>query len=126
MGATVVITLVGAVAVSAPARAVDAGDGTLACVVGEICFARDNPPTDALKHYYWDDYDHYDKFFSGTSTRVWRNISADWNRDTACEVWIFSYYWEARQDLLSYRGSGYAGVGAIWNDKNSGHYRCYY
>jgi hypothetical protein len=124
--------LVASLLVSAsPARAADVGDGLLACSVGEICLKRhyDTQWESQIKHFWYDDLNHDNNVWYGTSIIVGEEASMYWNRDTACDVYVLDYKpliglyaW-----LQMYQNGStwywYAGTYG-WNDRNDGHRRC--
>lgn len=123
LGAAVAAAAVLSVGLPAVANA-DNGDGTTACVNGEICFAKDSPNTGTYKHF-WYGSGHGGLVWGsgpGIGTGLQDSITMFRNRDQTGTVRIYNYVGGTKYTINLLYTSDYHDLGLYgWDDVNDGH-----
>ncbi len=85
------LAVAGVLVTAGSALAADVGDGSLACNVGEICFAQNSSLVGGAKHFYYSQHDHGAFVFSNGS-QFKGEASSIKVRDTECGVNVTEEY----------------------------------
>lgn len=118
-------TVVAAISVGLPSVATaDSGDGTTACVDGEICFAKDSPNTGTYRHFWYGSSHANQTWGSGPGAGTWVQNAATMfrNRDQSGRVNLINYVGASKYTIELLYTSDYHDLGLYgWSDINDAH-----